>query len=328
MSEAQPLTLQVTEARALNPLIRLLRLRRPDGGPLPPFSPGAHVRVRVRLDGGEGWRSYSLVCLKPEPRCFEAPDEYTIAVRREEPGRGGSRFMHDRVAVGDALPVLPPRNDFPLREHAGAAVLVAGGIGVTPLTAMASACVARGRPVRMHYAGRRLALMAFVEELEHLLGAALTLHLDDERGAPLDADALVRTCSPQDVLYVCGPAPMLAAVRAAVERAGWPADRLQFELFQEPVAQPQDQTFEVHLARSGRVLQVPADRSLLQVLEEAGCDVLSDCRRGECGVCRVDVVEGQIDHRDRVLSDAERASGKVMQICVSRARGPYLVLDL
>lgn len=328
MNEAQPLSLQVIEARSVNPLIRLLRLRRADGGPLPPFSPGAHVRVRVRLDGGEVWRSYSLVCLDPEPRYFDAPDVYTLAVRREERGRGGSRFIHERVAVGDVMTVLPPRNDFPLREHAGTAVLVAGGIGVTPLTAMASACIARGRPVRMVYAGRSLTLMAFVEELRRLLGTALHLHSDDERGAPLDADALVRTCSPQEVLYVCGPAAMLAEIRGAVERAGWAPDRLQFELFQEPQVQAQDEAFEVHLARSGRTLHVPADRSLLQVLEEAGCDVLSDCRRGDCGVCRVDVVEGEIDHRDRVLSDSERASGKVMQICVSRARGRHLVLDL
>ena len=321
------LSLRVAEATLLNPLIRSFVLRRADGMPLPGFGAGSHLRVRVRLaDGTLDWRHYSLIDTAQGGR--EAPVEYRIAVRLEDAGRGGSRFMHEGVQAGDMIEVEPPKNDFALGAHAGCAVLVAGGIGITPLASMAAARRAAGLPVRMLYAGRSRALMALVPELQALLGDALAVHADDEQGAPLDVAALLDGCAGEDQLYVCGPRVMLDAVLAASDARGWPRERVHFELFTAPVAAAGDQAIELVLAQSGRQFTVPAGQSILDCLIEHGCDPLFDCKRGECGVCAAAVIEGDIDHRDAVLSTAERASGKVMQICVSRAKGPRLVLDL
>lgn len=325
MSTPATLALRVAEARDLNPLIRLLRLRSDDGAVLPGYDAGAHVKVQVTLrDGGQDWRHYSLVNLQPGAG-LGAPREYTIAVRREDTGRGGSRFMH-AVRAGDLLTVEPPKNDFPLGP--GRAVLVAGGIGITPLASMAVQCRAAGQPVRLHYAGRSRALLAFVPELQDLLREDLRVHADDEAGAPLDVGALLDACNADDTVYVCGPQPLLDAVLAGAQARGWPREKVRFELFSAPPAPDGEAGYEVVLAQSGRTLAVKPGQSLLDCLVDQGCDPMFDCRRGECGVCSVAVLEGEIEHRDYFLSDAEKASGKVMQICVSRARGPRLVLDL
>jgi vanillate O-demethylase ferredoxin subunit len=321
------LQMRVAHVHDLNPLIRQVRLAAVDGSPLPAFTPGAHILVQVKLAGGAvDWRHYSLVELNPAAD-WQAPRIYTIAVRREDEGRGGSRFMH-RLQEGDALTVQEPKNEFPLRTQGGRAVLVAGGIGITPLASMAARCRAEGHPVRLHYAGRSRALMAFLPQLEQLLGDDLRVHEDSVSGGPLDVDALLAACGDTDPLHVCGPKALLDAVLAKARARGWHQERVHFELFTAPAAVVGDTAFEVVLARSGRTLQVAADQTLLDRLVHAGCDPLFDCKRGECGVCTTPVLEGVVDHRDYVLSDAEKASGKVMQICVSRARTPRLVLDL
>ena len=326
---ADLLSLRVAHAAPLNPLVRLLRLRADDDAALPGFEAGAHVRVRVALPGGtDDWRHYSLVNLLPEPHATAAPREYTIAVRRDDDGRGGSRFMHEQVREGDLLAIERPRNEFPLRRLDGCAVLVAGGIGITPLASMAAQRVAERAAVRLHYAGRSRALMAFLPELQALLGDALRVHADDEAGGALNVDAVLDGCGARDQLYVCGPKPLLDQVLARTQARGWTHERVHFELFTTPEAQAGDQSFEVVLAQSGRSLTVPAGQTILDALIEHGCDPMFDCKRGECGVCSTAVIEGDIDHRDYFLSDAEKASGKVMQICISRARGPRLVLDL
>ncbi|MEO6972118.1 MAG: PDR/VanB family oxidoreductase [Rhodoferax sp.] len=323
------LTLRVVEARLLNPLIRLFRLRAQDGSALPGFSAGAHLRVQVQLpDGSQDWRHYSLVDLSTDADATVAPHDYVIAVRREDDGRGGSRFMHESVQAGDLLTVELPKNEFPLREHAGCSVLVAGGIGITPLATMAARRVGERALVRMHYAGRSRELMAFLPELQRLLGKALVVHVDVEAGAPLDVEALLDGCGTNDELYVCGPKVMLDAVLVATQARGWTHDRVHFELFTTPVVEAGDHPFEVELAQSGQRYIVPANQTVLDCLIEHGCDPLFDCKRGECGVCSVPVLEGDIEHRDYFLSGAEKASGNVMQICVSRVRGTRLVLDI
>jgi ferredoxin-NADP reductase len=319
------LALRVAEARDLNPLIRLLRLRSDDDAALPGYQAGAHMRVRVTLpDGSQDWRHYSLVNLQPDAD-LRTPREYAIAVRREDTGRGGSRFMHG-VQAGDPLTIEAPKNDFPLGQ--GRAVLVAGGIGITPLASMAVQCRASGQPVRLHYAGRSRALLAFLSELQDLLREDLRVHADEDAGAPLDVAALLDGCAADDTLYVCGPKPLLDAALAGAQARGWPRERVRFELFSAPPASDSVTGYEVVLSQSGRTLTVQPGQSLLECLEDHGCDPMFDCRRGECGVCSVAVLEGEIEHRDYFLSDAEKAAGKVMQICVSRARGPRLVLDL
>lgn len=328
MTSSELLHLTVHSVSAPHPLLRSLVLRTADGRALPAFEPGAHLRVQVRLpDGSSDWRHYSLVDLGTDSAARLRPERYVLGVRLEDQGRGGSRFMHN-LAPGAMLTVEPPRNEFPLGEHVGTAVLVAGGIGVTPLTAMAAERRRRGLPVRMVYASRSRAQLAFVDELRALLGDALALHVDDEAGRPLDAGALLDACGPDDVLYVCGPLPMLDALLDAAAHRGWPKHRVRFELFSAPEAQAGDQAFDLVLQRSGRTLRVEAQQSILECLEAHGCDPLSDCRRGECGVCVVDVVEGEVDHRDHVLTAAEKSAGQVIQVCVSRAKGRRLVLDL
>ncbi|WP_298018732.1 PDR/VanB family oxidoreductase [uncultured Castellaniella sp.] len=323
-------TLKVAEARVLNPLVRLIRLEAPDGAALPPWTAGAHIQVQVRLaDGASDWRHYSLIDLEHGGGADASPHAYTIAVRREAQGRGGSRFMHEDLQPGDLLRVRAPVNNFALRQCGGATVLLAGGIGITPLSSMAACCRAQGRSVRLHYAGRSRGLMAFMEPLQSLLGDDLRVHADDEcAGVVFDIDALLKDCGPDDMLYVCGPRPMLDAVLAAADAQGWAPGRVHFELFTPAVAEEGDHAFEVELAQSGLTFTVPADQTVLDCLIEHGCDPLYDCKRGECGVCTVTVLEGEVDHRDYVLTQSEKDSGAVMQICVSRAKGARLVLDL
>jgi len=323
------LNLRVAEARELNPLIRLLRLRADDGSQLPGFTAGAHIRVQVSLpDGKTDWRHYSLINFDTARNATNAPAEYVIAVRKEAEGRGGSRFMHERLNAGDTLLIELPKNDFPLHAGPGGTVLVAGGIGITPLASMAARRRAEGLPVVLHYAGRSRELMAFLPELQALLGDDLRLHADVEAGAPFDIDALLDQVPAGDRLYVCGPQLMLDAVLARTQARGWEHDRVHFELFTEPVVEAGDHAFEVELAQSGQRYTVPADQSILDCLIEHGCDPLFDCKRGECGVCATPVIEGEVDHRDYVLTAREKAEGKVMQICISRAKGARLVLDM
>ena len=328
---AQSMQLLVTRVTELNPLIRELRLARADGAALPGYEAGAHVQVKVTLaDGQTDWRAYSLINTDTAPEATSAPFEYRIAVRREDNGRGGSRWMHQNVQIGMVLTVEPPRNDFPLDadtiQNLGTVVLLAGGIGVTPLISMAARCRARGVDVRMHYAGRSRTLMAYLADLQSLLGNDLHLHIDDEGCAP-DVAALLASCGPSDALYVCGPQPMLDAVLAQAQALGWDRTRVHFELFAAPVSDG-DHAFELVLEQSGRTLRVAANESILDALIKAGCDPLFDCKRGECGVCAVPVLDGEIDHRDYVLSAREKSVGNVIQTCVSRAKGARLVLDL
>ena len=323
------LQLRVAEAHQLNPLIRQFRLRADDGRALPGFSAGAHIRVQVQLpDGARDWRNYSLINFATERNATVAPTEYVIAVRKEDEGRGGSRFMHERLQPGDEVTIELPKNDFPLHTGPGGTVLLAGGIGITPLASMAARRRAEGERVRLHYAGRSRDLMAFLPELQALLADDLRVHADAEAGGPLDIDAVLDAVPPGDRLYVCGPKVMLDAVLARTQARGWEHDRVHFELFTEAVVEEGDQPFEVELAQSGQRFTVPANQSILDCLIEHGCDPMFDCKRGECGVCTTPVLEGEIDHRDYVLSAREKAEGNVMQICISRAKGPRLVLDI
>jgi vanillate O-demethylase ferredoxin subunit len=341
MSHAIPPTLQmrVVEARALNPLIKLYRLKGEGDAALPGYTAGAHVRVKVELEGGASdWRHYSLIDFGEfgnagasaggASTSTDSPAEYVIAVRREADGRGGSRYMHERLKEGDRLTVEVPKNDFPLHDGAGGAVLVAGGIGVTPLVSMAAQSRRDGRAVRMHYAGRSRELMVFLPELQTILGDALVVHADVEAGAPLDIAALLDGCAASEQLYVCGPKAMLDAVLAQTQARGWTKERVHFELFTTPEVEAGDHPFEVVLAQSGQSFMVPVGKTILDCLIELRLDPMYDCTRGECGVCAVPVIEGEIDHRDYVLTAREKAAGNVIQVCISRAKGARLVLDL
>lgn len=323
--------LEVCETRRLNDLVRRVCLAAPDRAILPPWSPGSHLLVEVALpDGTIDWRHYSLIDLQgTRGQPHSGPTHYTIAVRREDEGRGGSLFMHEKLNEGDSLAVRGPINNFPLEPCSGSSLLLAGGIGITPLASMAAHCRANDQPVELYYAGRSRKLMAFADELDGLLGADLHIHADDEHGgAFFDIDRVLDRCDAADRLYVCGPKPLLDGVLATTEARQWEHGRVSFEVFTEPKVAAGDDAFEVVLAESGDSFIVPADKTILDCLIERGHDPLYDCARGECGVCTTDVLEGEIDHRDYVLTQAEKDSGEVMQICVSRAKGDKLVLDM
>lgn len=322
------LELTVSDIRAETPLIRSLQLRPTTNTPLPAFPAGSHLQVRV--PGLNDTRNYSLISFDPSARGFEAPQSYMVGVRLEKSSSGGSRFMHG-LAIGDRITVFGPKNDFPLHApEPGEApiVLIAGGIGITPIAAMATMLKAAGRPWVLHYSGRARDQLAFVSELGLLAGPLLHLHADDDPVSRLDLGALLDGLTPTQHLYVCGPKGMIDALLEGAKARGWPADRVHFELFATAAPIGGDQAFEVELRQSGKTLTVPANKTILEVLEAEGCDPMYDCKRGECGVCTATVLEGMPDHRDYFLSDAEKASGKMIQICISRAKSARLVLDL
>lgn len=293
----------------------LLTLVAPDGEPFPPWEPGAHVDLVLRPDLV---RQYSL-CGDPEDR-----SALRIAVLREPDGRGGSRHVHDELTTGSEVRIRGPRNHFPLvasRRY----LFIAGGIGITPILPMISAAEAAGADWRLVYGGRRRASMAFHEQLTAAYGDRVSVRPQDETGL-LDLDTLLANPDPGTAIYCCGPEPLLAAVE---ERgASWPPGVLHVERFSPKADDGPNHAFVVELARSGKVLPVPPDSSILQVIEESGLSVLSSCQEGTCGTCETVVLDGLPDHRDAVLTAEERAAGDIMMICVSRATSPRLVLDL
>jgi ferredoxin-NADP reductase len=289
-----------------------LTLRHPLGEELPAWEPGAHVDVAL---GPDLERQYSL-CGDPADRTV-----WRIAVLREPAGRGGSAHVHERMRQGDKVRVRGPRNHFALRP-APRYRFVAGGIGITPVLPMLAAAEAAGAEWTLLYGGRTRRSMAFTEELDRY-GDRVTIAPQDETGL-LDLASVLDDLPEGTLVYCCGPGPLLDAVEARC-----PAGVLHVERFEAKVQETgQNTEFEVELARSGRTLTVPADVSVLDAVRDAGVEVLFSCTEGTCGTCETDVLEGDPDHRDSVLTDEEREAGETMLICVSRCRGKRLVLDL
>jgi vanillate O-demethylase ferredoxin subunit len=250
---------------------------------------------------------------------------YEIAVLHASSGRGGSTRMHS-LDIDDRVIAYGPINAFPLVVEAEEHLLLAGGIGITPLLCMARTLKSRGASMAIHYVARSPARMAFREELAGL-GARLYFDEGDpHRGLPLRA--LLAEPRPARHLYVCGPAPMIAAAIETATTLGWPASHLHHESFGGAIGLVGDRPIRLHLHASRRTVEVAADESILDALLREGFDPLHDCRRGECGLCVTDVIDGVPEHRDHVLSVREHAGGKVMCTCVSRARTDELTLDL
>ncbi len=290
----------------------------PGQGDLPRFEAGAHLSLLLP-SGLE--RQYSL-CNDPA----EA-GRYVVAVKREEAGRGGSREMHEALRPGQVVRARPPANHFPLSDQAGEILLIAGGIGITPILAMAWTLSREGRPFRLVYLARSRAEAAFLEELPDLVPPGrLTLHFDDEAASLCDIPALVGGAVDGVCLHCCGPKPMMDAVRTAA--ADWPEDRRRFEYFSndQPASVEGDQPFRLVLARQGREIDVGADETPLEALLREGVDVDYSCTEGTCGTCITRVISGDVDHRDAVLMPGERADHVVL--CCSRAKGALLTIDL
>jgi ferredoxin-NADP reductase len=324
------LTLRVAAIDTPTSLIKSFTLEAADGSRLPGFEPGAHLQVEMPSPSGSGgapqWRSYSLIHLDPREDPRAGVRAYRLGIRREDTGRGGSRHMH-ALEVGTTLNVRAPVNHFPLAAPPRV-LLIAGGIGITPIASMAAALAAQQRDYALHFSGRTRDALPFVDALRALAGERLVLHADDEPATRLSIDALIEGAQVNQTIYVCGPAGMIDAVLAAARKRGWHECDLHYELFSEGAPQEGDTAFEVELKSSGKRLTVPEDKSLLDTLIENGADVMYDCRAGYCGLCSTRVADGDIEHRDTYLSEADKAGGKVMQVCVSRCKSGRLVLDL
>ena len=290
-----------------------VELRDPADRVLPAWEPGAHVDLGV----GEHVRQYSLCGDPADRRC------YRVAVLREPDSRGGSRHVHERLRPGDEVEVGGPRNHFPLAD-AARHVLVAGGIGITPVMAMAAELCARGTEWQLVYLGRSRRTMAFLDELAALHGDRVTVHADDVDGAP-DLGRLLKDADADTALAVCGPAGLIAAVERHCDERDLPAPRAERFAAAERDGDEVLEPFDVVVASSGRRIAVPPDRSALEVLDAAGIGLPNACRDGVCGSCLVGVVAGEPWHRD-ALTEPDRTD--VVAPCVSRARGAELVLDL
>ncbi|MBP7337288.1 PDR/VanB family oxidoreductase [Niveispirillum sp.] len=287
--------------------------------PMPAFDPGSHIAIRAAIGDGHAIRTYS--CL-PDA----AAGRVAVGVKLHPNSRGGSRFMFD-LKVGDRVRITTPENRFDLSWRAPDYLLLAGGIGVTPIYGMAQALAARGTDLRMEYGGQSLAAMPFLDPLRALLGDRLAVHAQDQ-GAMIDLDAAIARLSPEGELYICGPLPMLEAAKRAWAKAGRATSRFRYEVFGD-TGRFTEAPFTVRVAGYDREVTVPSDRSLLDALDDAGIPMIHDCRRGECGLCAVDVLDhsGEIDHRDVFLSDAEKGEGTKLCACVSRIAGGTALID-
>ena len=309
---------RVEDKRAAADGVVVLTLREVADQPLPAWTPGAHVDLLLGEAVPGPVRQYSL--------CGDPADHHVwrIGVLREPEGRT-SAHVHDSLRTGDVVRVRGPRNNFPLAPSPRY-LFVAGGIGITPLLPMVAAAEAAGAEWRLVYGGRRRGSMAFLDELARY-GDRVSVRPQDETGL-LDLDELLGAPQEGTRVYCCGPEPLLAAVEERC--AAWPAGSLHVERFTaRPLTEPVlAGAFEVELAQSELTLTVPPDRSVLEVVEEAGIAVLSSCAEGTCGTCETAVLEGEPDHRDSVLTDEEKLGNDCMMICVSRSCSERLVLDL
>jgi ferredoxin-NADP reductase len=291
----------------------------PDGALLPAFEAGAHIDV---VTGGGHRRSYSLAN-DPQER-----NRYVIGVLREKAGRGGSAWMHDNVKAGDTITVMPPLNNVPLAESAGEHILIGGGIGITPMKAMIHRLKAIGETYTLHYCSRAAENTAFYDEIKALCGDNVVFHHDGgEVAKGIKFDQVLGEHRPGSHVYICGPTGFLNAARAAAGH--WPEGCVHFEVFAPSNAKKdyKNEPFQIALARRKQTLTVPADKSILETVREAGVVAESSCEEGICSTCKTRLIAGKADHRDEVLT-AEEKAGQIM-ICVSRAQpGEKLILDL
>ncbi len=297
--------------------INLLEFQDPNGKPLPEFSAGAHIGVRVP---NGLLRKYSL-CNDPAER-----GRYQIAVKRESNGRGGSCSLIDNVKAGDELAVLAPVNDFGLPPRAQDFLFIAGGIGVTPMMAMIRQVATEGKRFRLFYCSRSPETTAFRDELSApQFKDMVTIHYDQgDVSRSLDLRPILAERKNREHLYCCGPRPLMEAVRAMTDH--WSPTAVHFEAFSEAEThKADDKPIKVRLARSGAMINVPTDKTILEALRDHGLEVPSSCETGTCGTCRTKLLAGEADHRDLVLAEHERKD--TIMICVSRARTYEITID-
>jgi ferredoxin-NADP reductase len=316
----EALELVIARVRDLTPRVRAFELRHPAGAALPAFDAGAHLQVPVRLRCGQCVMRHYSISSDPARR-----DIYEIAILRQESEASGSHAAHEQLVTGLRLRCSPPKNHFALHADARPAVLLAGGVGITPLKAMAHSLQARGVAMQLHYASRNAGNLAFLHELRAAFGVQLVTYSSSD-GERMNVDQLVTTAPVDAMFYVCGPGRLIEAVVRAGQRRQIDPARIRFERF--VAATPvESNALELELRRTGMRLVVPAHQTLLDAMLESGIDAPFGCLAGQCGTCAVRVLAGQPDHRDSILSAAEREIEGLMCPCVSRATSELLVID-
>ena len=322
MSKGADIPVRVRQMRYEADTILSVEFETLDGRDMPLAAPGSHIDVAL---GKDVRRSYSLTReITGGPTC-------TVAIHRDPKSKGGSAYVHETLRVGDKTVISRPKNNFPLDENAELSVLIAGGIGVTPILCMIRRLVAMGKAWKLHYAARSRSAAAFRDELDALEQASdgkgkVLYHLDDEQNGALVDITGILTANPTAHFYCCGPEPMLAAYEKAARDV--PRDQVHVEYFSSSEEIARDGGFEVVLDRSGKTIVVDPGQTILDALIANGVHVPFSCAEGTCGTCETGVVEGRPDHRDMILTDEERAESKTMMICCSGSKSARLVLDL
>lgn len=321
MSDYQMFEVQVSQVEPLTEQVKRFTLVATDGKPLPAFTGGSHVIVQMSDGDNQYSNAYSLLSSPHDTSCYQ------IAVRLEENSRGGSRFLHQQVKVGDRLTISTPNNLFALISSARKHLFIAGGIGITPFLSHMAELQHSDVDWQLHYCSRNPESCAFRDELvQHPQAEKVHLH-HSSTGTRLELARLLADIEPGTHVYTCGPEALNEAVRSEAARLDIAADTLHFEQF--AIEDKTGDAFTLVLARSGKEFVVPEEMTILQVIENnKAAKVECLCREGVCGTCETAILEGEAGHRDQYFSDEERASQQSMLICCSRAKGKRLVLDL
>lgn len=315
MIQTEPLALRVRDVAPLSPTLKRVVLEAADGGPLPTTQPGAHLSLALPCEHGAHHNSYSIVS-----GCHDRA-AYELIVRRTATSRGGSRFIHEALGIGRVLQSSAPNSQFSLQSRARRHLLIGGGVGITPLLSFLRELRGRGGHLEMHHFAGVAEVPVFEALLEPFASADVHVHAGRAGFDPLP---LLERQPLGTHLYCCGPAVLMNIVQQGAIAAGWPPTSVHSESFAAAGGDP----FVVRLARTGGEIAVGEHESMLEALENAGLPVPSLCRGGACGECLTAVLEGAPDHRDHVLSDGEKAEGRLVMPCVSRAKTPFLTLDL
>ena len=282
------------------------------------WSPGTHIRVL--LPSGDN-RAYSLLDLNELNNT-----QLAVGVLLEKDSAGGSNYMHS-LRNGDEVEISSLKNNFELTDESSHAVLIAGGIGITPILSMAKKLSKENREFTLHYAGREKNSLAFVNELIEICEKKLCLHYDNDESA-IDLRTILKEAPEKSDIYICGPVGMIEVTKDIAAELGFEKSRIRYELFKTDDDQNEDESFEVQIHATGQIIQVNSDQSIIEALEKAGLDPLYDCQRGDCGICQCEVISGTPDHRDIILTEEEKAYNSIMKICVSRAKYKRLVIDI
>lgn len=296
-----------------------------NGQSLPPFAPGDHIELTFNDENGECIRrSYSLTNTSSQDA---SPQFYEIGILRNEEGLGGSRWLHAHLSEGSFIEVSAPRSHFPMDDRAAHRILIAGGIGITPILSMARACDRSRLPYELHFFCRSEDDAPFIADVRALSGQSLHIHAGIEPDkVRTRLTEILRSPSSQATVHVCGPSGLIGATTETAHELAWEKHRVRFERF-APEKSATDHAFTAILG-SGQTIEVGAQETLLHALQREGISVMSSCGAGNCGACLVVVLEGEVEHRDTVLSAEEKAENAVMCCCVSRAKGDSIVMEV